>query len=39
MRNYLKEGYETYKRIEYYRTEKRRNESRNNIRDILGNVF
>lgn len=39
MKRYLIEGYETYMRIEYYRVEKRRNESRNNIRDIREAMF
>ena len=39
MKGYFKEGYETYKRIEYYSIEKRRKESRNNVVDISRKVY
>ncbi len=39
MKGYLREGYENYKKIEYYRTEKRLEESRNKALNIFRTVF
>jgi hypothetical protein len=39
MRKHFKEGYESYKRIEFYRIEKRRKESRNNEISFSRTVF